>query len=114
MESCEKRTPQYFQLPALRQVKCLKCFATASVLLPQQGAAFFINSLCSHLRWDELWASPGTDWSQGPWCSRTSSGNKRHGAVELQSCRSTPPQRVEHPPICHAAAHAVVLCLIKI
>lgn len=60
----ERGHPKYFQLPALRQVKCLKCFTTASVPLPQQGAAFLTNSLCSRLLRDVLGASPRTDWSQ--------------------------------------------------
>lgn len=60
----ERGHPKYFQLPALRQVKCLKCFTAASGLLPQQGAAFLTNSLCSLLLRDVLGASPRTNWSQ--------------------------------------------------
>lgn len=60
----ERGHPKYFQLPALQQMMYLKCFTTASGLLPQQGAAFLTNSLCSRLLRDVLGASPRTDWSQ--------------------------------------------------
>lgn len=110
----ERGHPKYFQLPALQQVKMPQVFhhcfwppspAGSSVSyqlplqLPSPGRARGFPQ-------DQL----VPNW----WCSWASSRSERHGAVELESCRSTPLQRAEHPPICHAAAHAVVLCLIKI